>query len=47
MTKQYKRGQNSLEREVILVKAMAAFVFKLHGASRAYLTSQWRNLAVG
>jgi len=22
-----------------------AFVFKLHGASRAFLTSPWRNLA--
>jgi len=26
---------------------LAAFVFKLYGASRAFLTSQWRNLTVG
>jgi len=25
--------------------ALAGFVFKLHGGSRAFLTSQWRNLA--
>jgi len=28
-------------------KNMAAFVFKLHGASKTFLTSQWRNLTVG
>jgi len=28
-------------------QTMAAFVLTLHGASRAFLTSQWRNLTLG
>jgi len=30
---------------ILTLESVAAFVFKLHEASRAFLTSRWRNLA--
>jgi len=32
---------------IVPVFTVAAFVFKLRRASRAFFTSQWRNLTVG